>query len=220
MFKTYYTTKEFIAKAEISRSSLLRLTKELMKKKSEWKTNYIKETDKGNLFHKSLLSQFIPDWCLKKLVEYEEHFDDMRNLVAVLEDPNSLPYTLYKMRWDNFITVAYAKVYTPERCFSMMSEIADILETKCGTVIEFRLFFTTESFHRREGYHNHFFLRVGHHEIREYALELIKDYFANDRVDIRSYDSEKAGLFYISKNGLSGIEWDLRGNNLSNIQPK
>ena len=218
--KTYMTTKEFIKKAEISRSSLLRLTKDLIKKKSEWKTNYIKETANGNLFHKALLSKFIPDWCLTKLVEYEEHFDDMRNLVAVLEDPNSLPYTFYKMKWDNFITVAFAKTYTPERCFSMMSEIADILEIKCGKGIEFRLFFTTESFHHREGYHNHFFLRIGNHEIREYALDLIKDYFSEDRVNILSYDSEKAGLFYIAKNGLEGIDWDFRGNNLSNVQPK
>ncbi len=220
MFKTYYTTKEFIAKAEISRSSLIRLTKNLMENKSEWKTNYIKETANGNLFHKSLFSQFIPNWCLDKLVEYEEHFDDMRNLVTVLEDPNSLPYTFYRMKWDNFITVAYEKIYTPERCFSMMSEIADILETKCGKENEFRIFFTTESFSHREGFHNHFFLRVGNHKTRECALDLINDYFANDRIDIKPYDSEKAGLFYIAKNGLEGIDWDFRGNSLSNVQPK
>ncbi|MFZ9954533.1 MAG: hypothetical protein ACO3E1_00265 [Flavobacteriales bacterium] len=214
------TTKEFLAKANTSRSSLIRLTKDLMKKKAEWKITYIKETAKGNLFHHSLLSQFIPEWCLNKLVEYEEHFDDMRNLVAVLEDSNSLPYILYKMKWDSFITVAYAKTYKPERCFIMMSEVANILEEKCGKGIEFRMFFTTESFSHREGHHNHFFLRVGNHERREYALDFIKDYFAGDRVDIKSYDQEKAGLFYIAKSGLQGTEWDIRGNNLGNAQTK
>lgn len=220
MLKTYYTTKEFIAKAGISRSSLLRLTKELMKKKSEWKTNYIKETANGNLFHKALLSQFIPDWCMIKLVEYEERIDCLRNLAIVLEDHNSLPYRLYQMKWDSFITVSYKQTYTAERCFSIISKLADEIEEKCGKDVEFRLFFTTESFSHREGNHNHLFLRIGNHKIREYALDHIKSLFKEDHLYIDSYDSEKAGLFYIAKNGLSGIDWDIRGNNLEKIQLK
>ena len=110
-----------------------------MKEKDNWNMTYIKEGKNKKLFHHSLLKRFIPEWCLNKINEDEENLNCMRNLVTVLEDQNTLAYTLYKLRWDNFITVAYKATYTPERCFSMMSKLSDILEDKCGKDIEIRL---------------------------------------------------------------------------------
>ena len=215
--KTYLTTKELMKYGRTSRASVLRLTKNLKQNKEDWDIKLIKETKRGNRFHKSLLENFIPNWCLEKIEEYEEHQSDMRNLVSVLENQNTLPYHLYKMKWDIFGTIAYKGTYTPERCYTEMSKLSDTIESKLPTNIEYRLFFTTEKFSTRDGYHNHFFLRIGNFKLRDYMKEEITTHFKNDRVDLQPYDNEKAGLFYICKNNnLKGLEWDIRGNNLNN----
>jgi hypothetical protein len=202
-----------------SRASVLRLTKEINQNKPAWTIKLIKETKRGNLFHKRLLEYFIPKWCLDRLDEFEEHQSDMRNLIAVLEDHESLPYHLYKMKWDIFGTIAYKGTYSAERCYNEMSKLSEKIESKLPSNIEYRLFFTTEKFTTREGHHNHFFLRVGNFKFREYITEYIENSFENDRTDIQSYDHEKAGLFYICKNNnLKGLEWDIRGNNLNKIE--
>lgn len=215
--KTYLTTKEFEKYAGVDRSTVVRMTKKVREIKS--KIDLVKKSKRGNKFHRSLLERYIPKWCLDKLDEYEEHQSDMRNLIAVLENHKSLPYHLYKMKWDEFGTIAYKGTYTAESCYSKMARLSDEIENKLPTNVEYRLFFTTEKFNGRDGHHNHFFLRVGNYKFREYIKEQIEDTFKNDRIDLQAYDNEKAGLFYICKNNnLKGTEWDIRGNNLNAIQ--
>ena len=54
--KTYLTTKELEIKANISRSTVLRLTKDLMKEKDNWNMTYIKEGKNKKLFHHNFLN--------------------------------------------------------------------------------------------------------------------------------------------------------------------
>jgi hypothetical protein len=70
------------------------------------------------------------------------------------------------------------------------------------------LFFTTEPFTNRTGYHNHFVIYVENNKLHEQVVNDIQEYFSYDRVDVGAYDKYKAGLFYIAKDGLTGEDWD------------
>ena len=45
-------------------------------------------------------------------------------------------------------------------------------------------------------------------------MEEIRNYFSYDRVEAAPYDKYQAGLFYATKGGLVGEDWDILGNNL------
>jgi hypothetical protein len=45
---------------------------------------------------------------------------------------------------------------------------------------------------------------VADKKLHEQIVTDIQDYFNYDRTDVSIYDRYKAGLFYMSKNGLSG----------------
>ena len=66
----------------------------------------------------------------------------------------------------------------------------------------FRMFFVTEAFTNRVGYHNHFVLHVENKKLLEDITKDITTYFRYDRVDVEPYNRYEAGLFYISKGGL------------------
>lgn len=96
----------------------------------------------------------------------------------------------------------------------MINAIYEQLENKYGIDTDLRLFFTTEPFNNRKGYHNHFVLYVKDVKLREQIVSEIKEFFSYDRVDVGIYDRFKAALFYISKEGLVNEDWDILGNNL------
>lgn len=79
------------------------------------------------------------------------------------------------------------------------------------------MFFTTEPFTNRNGYHNHFVIYIGNKKLHEQIVTDIQQYFSYDRIDVSSYDRYKAVLFYISKDGLNGEDWDFINNSSNSI---
>lgn len=140
----------------------------------------------------------------------------MRNLIDCLVDKDSLQYRLWQMEWSFFFTIAYKAERNKKSCFRVMNAVYEHLINKFGEVTGLRLFFTTEEFVNRKGYHNHFVLNIENKKLHEQIVAEIKNYFSYDRVDVSLYDKYKAGVFYASKEGLVNEDWDILGNNLKN----
>jgi hypothetical protein len=180
----------------------------------------------GDLFGEAILKgskRYLPVEHLKYFSS-EVMFDEnkvlrlennsMRNLINCLVDKNSLAARLWYMEWTFFFTVAYKAERNKKSCFRMMNEIYERLEAKYGDDTDLRMFFTTEPFNNRKGFHNHFVLSVKDASLREQIVNEIKEFFSYDRVEVGIYDRFKGCLFYISKEGLVNEDWDILGNNL------
>jgi hypothetical protein len=137
----------------------------------------------------------------------------MRNLIDCLADKESLLHTFWNMEWSFFFTVSYKLERKKNSCFKQMHGVYDYLVEKYGESTELRLFFTTEPFTNRKGYHNHFVIYIEDKKLHEQIVTDIQEYFSYDRIDVGAYDRYKAGLFYMSKTGLSGEDWDFIDNN-------
>lgn len=138
----------------------------------------------------------------------------MKNLINCLVDKDSLQRRLWMMDWSFFCTVAYKAERNQKSCYKMMHAMYDMLVEKYGDDTTIRLFFTTEAFANRAGYHNHFVLYIHNAKLREQAVEDIKAFFSFDRLDFSVYDKFQAGMFYLAKEGLVNEDWDILGNNL------
>lgn len=137
----------------------------------------------------------------------------MKNLIDSLVDKDSLQYKLWSMEWSYFCTVAYKVDRNKRSCFKQMNNIFEHLVLKYNDTT-IRIFFTTEEFTSRKGYHNHFVIYVENQKLHEQVIADIKAYFSFDKTDFRDYDRYKAGLFYISKTGLINEDWDILYNKL------
>ncbi|WP_140484978.1 hypothetical protein [Flavobacterium sp. GSA192] len=141
----------------------------------------------------------------------------MRNLIDCLEDKNSLQYTFWQMEWSFFFTVAYKLDRKKNSCFKQMHGMYDYLAEKYGNTTDLRLFFTTEQFTNRRGYHNHFVIYIEDKKLHEQIVTDIQEYFNYDRTDVSIYDRYKAGLFYMAKDGLNGEDWDFINTNKNKL---
>jgi hypothetical protein len=138
----------------------------------------------------------------------------MKNLIDCLVDKNSLSTRLWHMDWSFFFTVAYNADRNKKSCFRQMNSMYESLISKYGDETGIKMFFTTEPFANRTGYHNHFVLHVENQKLHQQIVEEIQNYFSYDRLDVSLYDKYKAGIFYVSKEGLVNEDWDIIGNNL------
>ena len=138
----------------------------------------------------------------------------MRNLIDNLVDKDSLQFRIWQLDWSFFLTVAYKLERNKKSCYKQMNALYEHLEQKYGDVTKLRLFFTSEPFTNRKGYHNHMVLNVTNRKLHEEILNEIRDYFSFDRVDVRPYDMYKAVVFYMTKEGTINEDWDILGNNI------
>jgi hypothetical protein len=136
----------------------------------------------------------------------------MRNLIDCLVDKDSLQYRLWQLDWSFFVTVAYKSERNKKSCFRQMHSLFEHLNKTFGSDTGLRLFFTSEPFANRVGYHNHLVVYVENDKLIEEVNIEINGYFKYDRVESNPYDRYKAGLFYISKNGLHFEDWDFLDN--------
>ena len=201
--------KEFIASTKTSKSTIYRFyrkNKELFEEtkmkngKRVFPIEHLKYFDSEIMFEEN------------KVLRMENQ--SMRNLIDCLVDKNSLQYRLWQLDWDFFFTIAYKSDRNKKSCFRQMHSMYETIISKYGDETGIRIFFTTEPFTNRTGFHNHFVLHVENKKLHQHIVEEIKHHFSYDRVDIRIYDKYKAGLFYVSKDGLVNEDWDLLGNNL------
>lgn len=139
----------------------------------------------------------------------------MKNVIDCIIEKDSLQARLWFMEWSFFVTVAYSHERNKKSCYRMMNGLYDELINKYGDSAEVRIFFTTEPFTNRNGFHNHFVIYCSDKKLNELIQDEIEAYFYGNRVQIEPYNRYEAGLFYMVKNGLVNEDWDILGNRLS-----
>ena len=206
--KNYYETKDFARLANVTSKTLGRLKERILKENPH--TAKIKHGSKPHKFHHSLLKEYLSPDFYKVMLDNRS----LRNTISCLRDSDSLGYRLFKMEWTWWCTVSYQQELPASACRIFMDDLYNQLEMKYGDRCVLRMFYTTESYSVRDGNHNHFVLYVSepslHFEIRQEMLAII----GANQFDIQKYDEEKPCVFYSCKEGMSGTEWDLWGNNL------
>jgi len=142
---------------------------------------------------------------------------EAKNLIGYLyKNDNPLAIKFWHMKWSMFVSVDYKHERNKTYCFSMMQKLYEELEKKYGGNTTLRMFFVSETFaNRNNGQHNHAVLYVSNEKLRPVILHDIYQFFKHDRVDGSDYTKYKGGLFYMMKEGMQGIDWDILGNNLA-----
>ena len=204
----YENLKKFIISTKASKSTIYRFYK-----KNEELWNETKIPSGKRLFPIDHARYFDSEIMFDENKVLRQENQSMRNLIDSLADKESLLHTFWYMDWSFFFTVAYKNERNKNSCFKQMHGVYDYLIEKYGSSTELRLFFTTEPFTNRKGFHNHFVIYIEDKKLHEQIVTDIQEYFSFDRIDVRAYDRYKAGLFYMSKNGLSGDDWDFIDNN-------
>lgn len=211
----YESIKDFIKRANTSRTTIHRFYKkypdllgETIKKKIR---RYIPIIH-ARYFNRETLIEEV------RLMEMKNN--SMKNIIDHLMDRDSFQTQLWEMGWSFFGTISYASDLNTKTCYNLMTSMFKKLEKNYSEVTDIRIFFTTEPFKLRDGHHNHFVLYVSNPKFKEDIIQDIWDYFSHDRVDIMPYDKYQAGLFYMTKKGLHGDDWDILYSSLEEIQIK
>jgi predicted DNA-binding transcriptional regulator AlpA len=203
--------KEFIASTKTSKSTIYRFykkNKELFEETKLKSGKRVFPVEHVKYFDSEIMHEE------NKILRLQNQ--SMKNLINGLMDRQSLTTRLWYLDWSFVFTVAYKLERRKESCYRQMSGLYEMLEKKYGNETTIRLFFTTEPFAERKGYHNHFILQIGNKKLNEGVVNDVKEHFSYDRVDGGIYDPFKAVLFYVAKDGLVGEDWDIMGNNLIN----
>jgi len=207
----YEKINEFIKRTKKSRSTIYRFYNKNLELQQETKLTNNKKyipIEHAKYFDSEIM------FDENKILKLENK--SMKNLIDCLVDKDSLQYRLWQLNWDFFFTIAYKTERNKKSCFRQMNAVYDEIIKEYGNETEVRLFFTTEAFADRTGYHNHFVLYVENKKLHEEITLFIKNYFRYDITDVKNYDKYKAGIFYVSKTGLVNEDWDILGNNLRN----
>lgn len=208
----YENLKKFIIATKSSKSTIYRF----YKKNEELFSDTILKNGK-RLFPIDHARYFDSEIMFDENKILRQENQSMRNLIDCLVDKDSLQYRLWQLDWSYFFTVAYKLDRKKTSCFKQMHGVYDYLLKKYGDATGLRIFFTTEPFANRCGYHNHFAIHIEDKRLHEQIIADIKDYFNYDRIDFGIYDRYKAGLFYMSKDGLNGEDWDFIDTNKSKL---
>jgi hypothetical protein len=198
----YVKNQEFIKNAGISRSKLYRTYKD---SPELWDETTIKNG-------KRVIPEKHYKYFDRELLNRDNK--SMRNLLDCLQNQNSLPYRLWYSNWTYFVTISYKLDRTKEACANRMRQLYDAINLKFGALTTFRMFFTSEPFTNRKGFHNHIVINVDNKKLSWSIKRMIEIEFKHDKVDISNYNHRLGAMFYIAKEGLDDTEWDLLGNNL------
>jgi hypothetical protein len=200
--ENYVKNQEFVKRAGTSRSTLYRTYKDnpelwdetiIRKGKRVIPTRHYKYFDRDLLFRDN---------------------KSMRNLLDCLQNRESLPHRLWYSEWTYFVTISYKLDRNKEACANRMRQLYDVINDEYGSKTNFRMFFTSEPFVNRKGFHNHLVIHIDNKKIKEPIRNMIKNEFKNDKLEFSNYDHRLGAIFYTAKEGLEDTEWDLLGNNL------
>lgn len=207
-----FNLKETSKQTGVSRATIYRFYE---RNPELWDETVIKT--KKRLIPESHLNKIVKSNIYAKALAYEEQIEQLKRLVKLLKDPNTTQYRLYQLDWDWFGTIAFKNIYEKEYCFHSFQQAFYKILDEFGLKTDIRIFFTVEPFTNRKGCHIHFILSVSRPAFTKTILDILNDYFKGNRIEIVKYDPFKAGIYYISKNGMQGIDWDILGNNLDKI---
>jgi hypothetical protein len=209
----YEGIKQFINTTKTSKSTIYRFYKKNIDLWAETKM-------KGNkrVYPTEHTRYFSSELMFDENVMLRQENQSMRNLIDCLVDRNSLQCRLWEMDWTFFGAIAYKLERNKKSCYKQIAGLFNHLNNLFGSQTKLRLFFTCEPFTNRTGYHNHFVLYVENNKFQQQVYNEIENYFEFDRVEVKNYDRYKAGIFYNSKEGLNGEDWDYLDN--TNQQPE
>lgn len=210
-----YNLKETSEKTGVSRATIYRYYEahpEL------WEQTKIK--NKKRLIPEEHLNLITKSNIYAKALALDSQVIELRRLVDLLTDPNSIQYRLFQLDWDWFGTISFKNDYSTKNSFHQISQAFDYIINQFGKEIGLRIFFTVEPYAVKNGTHIHFILKVGNGLLREAVLEELKGFFKGNRIDLKKYDKYRAAIFYISKQGLKGEDWDILGNDYSTQRKK
>ena len=203
----YEALKEFINRTKKSKSTIIRFYN-----KNKDLANETKMKGNKRFYPTEHTRYFSSELMFDENILLRQENQSMRNLIDCLVDKNSLQYRLCEMEWSFFVTVAYKLERNKKSCFHQIHGLFNHLNKTFGQDTELRLFFTSEPFVNRVGYHNHFVIHIENQKLNEKVINEINNYFQYDRVESKIYDRYKAGIFYISKDGLHFEDWDYIDN--------
>ena len=142
---------------------------------------------------------------------YLNEIRQLKNTILCLSSKkNTLEYQLTHLDWNFFITLAYEFDISSNRCFDACHQLYDVISQYNDNA---RMFFTTEAFTNRKGYHNHIILK--HDMPGDEMKNCLKFLMPKAIIDVQKYNPFLAGVFYVSKEGLRGEDWDILGSDLS-----
>jgi hypothetical protein len=204
--KNWYTSKEISEICKNSTRTIERKRNKLLKLNPD--LDWFRMNTKPYKYSYRIMGEFMSP----KVFELIKRNRQLSNTIRCLHRTRTLEQQLSFFEWDFFVTISYEDSLSKKKCFSAMSELYDeMVKESCGK--EVRMFFTTEPFANRYGYHNHLAIKMS--GTLEDIKRFIERYAPIGIVDVQPYDPELAGIFYICKNGRDGVDWDLMGNNLS-----
>lgn len=198
------SVKEFLERAKVSRSTLYRFYK---KNPELWEETKLKYNKRFVPVHHNRYFDSEIMFDENKLLRQENN--SMRNLIDHLIDKDSLPATFWYLDWSFFITVAYKAERNKKSCFRQMHALYDHLVELYGEQTDIRIYFSTEPFKNREGYHNHLAMYVSNNKLHKVVLNEVETFFNYDRIGWEPYDRYRAGLFYMAKEGQQLEDWDI-----------
>ncbi|NOR27284.1 MAG: hypothetical protein GQ540_02020 [Lutibacter sp.] len=205
--QNYESIKEFIKRANISRTTLHRF--------------YVNNPDLKNETIKKKIKREIPIGHAKyfdreELIDevrlLEDKVESMRRFIDMVENKESLPARLWEMPWSFFGTISHSHDLSKDSCYRQMTRLFDELDEQFGASTSIRLFFTTEAFKNRNGHHNHFVLFIDDDWYHQKIIEKLYKMYSNSRIELQPYNKYEAGIFYITKDGLQGENWDILYN--------
>ena len=204
--KNKYTSKEISRICKVSTRTIERRRIKILKDNP--KSNWFSMGSKPYKYSYEMMSEFLSS----EVFELIQRNRQLSNTIRCMHRTDTLEQHLSFLEWDFFVTISYKDSLSKKKCYSAMLELYEEME-KQKPNNHTRMFFTTEPFSNRRGYHNHLIIKkVGTPDgIRKF----IKEHAPIGRIDVQPYDSELAGIFYICKNGRDNEDWDLFGNNLS-----
>lgn len=202
-----YNLKEVSQKTGMSRASIYRFYE---RNTELWEQTKIKL--KKRLIPESHLSLITKTNIYTTALRLEKEKEQLKRLVDLLSNPNTIQYRLYQMDWDFFGTISFKNDLNQKACYHQMSQAFDYIVGLYGKEIKLRIFFTVEPFYNRNGNHIHFILKLGNGLFKNTITEELKSFFMKDRLDFKKYDKYQAGIYYASKHGLQGENWDIFGN--------
>lgn len=202
--------KEFEKRTKNSKSTIYRFYRE---NPELW--NETKKKGNKRLFPVTHAKYFDSEIMFEENKILNQENRSMKNVIDCIIEKDSLQARLWFMDWSFFITVAYSHERNKKSCYKMMNGLYDELINKYGEMAEIRMFFTTEPFTNRNGFHNHFVFYCSDKILLEEIQEDIETYLYGNRAQIEPYNKYEAGLFYMVKEGLVNEDWDILGNRLS-----
>lgn len=160
-------------------------------------------------YHHEFLKELMSDFQYKNLTEIRQ----LQNTVRCLSgNGRSFEAQLSRLNWNYFVTITYPYPQNEDKCGSVMRRLADTMDLYRFDG-DYRMFFTTEPFTTTKGYHNHLVVKLDNSNEQD-VRNLIAYESSKGKVDVKRYNPFKAGVFYITKEGLNGINWDIIGSNL------